>query len=178
MSGFRRLALTPLGKAPVVVAIVLGAVVPIAVAVLALSRAQNGDVSPAAVLVFQAVVALVTMSLLLPLWRREASFDGQRLRVKSTLYTREAPLEDFLLDQARVVDLRDGGEFRPFIKTNGVHLPGFLSGHFRLRNWRKAFCLVSDRAKVLALPHRDGRVWLISLQHPQAVLDILRRPRA
>ena len=39
-----------------------------------------------------------------------------------------------------------------------------------------AFALIKGAAlAVLVLPHADGRLWLISLLHPQAVLDILRR---
>lgn len=175
MSEFRRLALTPLGKAPIAFAIFLGAGVPIFFAVGLLFVLERGDLAPLSLLVLQALVALVTLGLVLPLWRREASFDGSRLRVKATWYTRESPLSDFRLDQARVVDLREQREFKPFIKTNGYGLPGLMAGHFRLRDRRKAFCLVTDPAKVLALPHADGRVWLLGLEHPQAVLDILRR---
>ena len=178
MSADRRLALSPLGKAPLVFALVVGGVVPTIAAVVALMQVERGDLSPALLLLIQAAIAAVTLALVLPLWRREALFNGERLKVKSTWYTLESPLSDFLLDQARVVDLREHTALKPLIKTNGLHLPGLMSGHFRLRDLGKAFCLVSDRAKVLALPHRDGRVWLISLEHPQAVLDILRRPRA
>lgn len=175
MTDFHRLALPPLGKAPVVFAVVLGGIVPIIVAILALMQLESGELSPAILLAIQGGIALLTLGLVLPLWRREASFDGRRLRVKATWYTRESPLSDFQLDQARVVDLREHLEFKPVIRTNGMALPGLAAGHFRLRNLRKAFCLVTDPARVLALPHVDGRVWLLSLQHPQAVLDILRR---
>jgi hypothetical protein len=153
----------------------VGGVVPVIVAIFALMQLESGDISPALLLVIQGAIALLTLGLVLPLWRREASFDGQRLRVKATWYTRESPLSDFLLDQARVVDLREHTEFKPFLKTNGLSMPGLVAGHFRLRDLRKAFCLVSDPARVLALPHADGRLWLLSLRHPQAVLDILRR---
>ena len=175
MSGFRRLALTPLGKGPVLFAVLLGAVAPVFFAVGSLVVLEKGDLTPLALLGLQALVALVTLGLVLPLWRREASFDGQRLRVKATWYTRESPLLDFQLDQARVVDLQEHRELKPFVKTNGYALPGLMAGHYRLRDLRKAFCLITDPGKVLALPHADGRVWLLSLQHPQAVLDILRR---
>jgi hypothetical protein len=175
MTTDRRLALAPLGKAPVVFAVALGGVVPIIVALFALMQLESGEISPALLLVIQGGIALVTLAVVLPMWRREASFDGQRLRVKATWYTRESPLSDFRLDQARVVDLREHREFKPMLKTNGMGMPGLMAGHFRLRDRRKAFCLVTDPARVLALPHADGRIWLLSLQHPQAVLDILRR---
>ncbi len=171
----RRLALTPLGKAPVVFAIGFGAVLPVAIALFAVLQVRSEALSPALMLLIQGIVAIAVLAIVLPMWRREASFDGRRLRVKATWYTREAPLSDFDLAAARVVDLREHSDFKPWLKTNGFALPGFQAGHFRLRDRRKAFCLVTDPARVLALPHADGRVWLLSLEHPQAVLDILRR---
>ena len=122
--------------------------------------------------------ALVILAVLLPMWRRQVAFDGKQLRVKATYYSRQSPLSDFRLDQARVVDTREHTEFKPRLKTNGFGLPGYWAGHFMLRDKRKAFCLVTDVSKVLALPHADGRVWLLSFEHPQAVLDILRRAAA
>ncbi len=177
MSTFHRLALPPLGKAPVVLALVLGALLPVAIAVLVVLQVRGGTLAPATMLAVQASLAVVVLAIVLPLWRREASFDGQRLRVKATFYTRESPLSEFVLDQARVVDLREHTELKPLIKTNGYGLPGLQAGHFRLRDGRKAFCLLTDRSRVLALPHADGRLWLLSLTHPQAVLDILRRAK-
>ena len=67
---------------------------------------------------------------------------------------------------------------KEMLKTNGFGLPGYWAGHFMMRDKRRAFCLVTDVSKVLALPHADGRVWLLSFEHPQAVLDILRRAAA
>ena len=172
----RNFAVPPLGKAALAFAWVLGAGFPGGVAVLLLILAREGAVPPLMVLAGQAVLEVTVLLVLLPLWRRRVAFDGRRLRVESTFYTREAPLIDFALHDARVVDLRERTELRPMLKSNGYALPGFHSGHFRLRDWkRRAFCLVTDPSKVLALPHADGRVWLLSFEHPQAVLDILRR---
>ena len=174
----RRLALTPMGKAPVFFAIGLGAVLPLVIAVVAILQVRSEALSPAFMLVIQGIVALSVLAVVLPMWRREASFDGKRLRVKATYYTRESPLSGFDLAAARVVDTREHTGFKASLKTNGFALPGLQAGHFRLRDGRKAFCLVTDPSKVLALPHADGRVWLLSLEHPQAVLDILRRAAA
>ena len=172
----RNFAVPPSRAAALAFAWVLGAGFPGGVAVLLLILAREGAVPPLMVLAGQAVLAVTVLLVLLPLWRRRVAFDGRRLRVESTFYTREAPLIDFALHDARVVDLRERTELRPMLKSNGYALPGFHSGHFRLRDWkRRAFCLVTDPSKVLALPHADGRVWLLSFEHPQAVLDILRR---
>ena len=172
----RNFAVPPPGKPAMAFAWILGAGFPLGIAVLLVSMARDGAIPPLLVLAGQALVAATVLLVLLPLWRRRVAFDGRRLRVESTYYTREAPIAEFDLDGARAVDLRERTELRPLLKSNGYALPGFHSGHFRLRDWkRRAFCLVTDPSKVLALPHADGRVWLLSFEHPQAVLDILRR---
>jgi hypothetical protein len=166
-----------MGKAPVVFAVVLGAAVPLGIAIALTVMVTHGELDPMVMLATQGLVALGCLAIVLPLWRREASFDGQRLQVKAAYYTRQSPLSAFDLDQALVVDLREHGTYGPLIKTNGVAMPGFWAGHFRLRDQRKAFCLVTDAAKVLVLPHADGTQWLLGLEHPKAVLDILRRSK-
>lgn len=172
---FRNLALPPIGKAAIWFAVVLGTLVPATTAVLAIAFARAEGEKAVLILAMQALVALLILAILLPMWRRQVAFDGKQLRVKATYYSRQSPLSEFRLDQARVVDTREHTEFKPMLKTNGFGLPGYWAGHFMLRDRRKAFCLVTDVSKVLALPHADGRVWLLSFEHPQAVLDILRR---
>jgi hypothetical protein len=176
---FRNFALPPIGKAAIWFAVVLGTLVPATIAVGAIAYLQSvGNPQVVPVLAMQALVAVLILAVLLPMWRRQVAFDGKQLRVKATYYSRQSPLSDFRLDQARVVDTREHTELKPLLKTNGFGLPGYWAGHFMLRDKRKAFCLVTDVSKVLALPHADGRVWLLSFEHPQAVLDILRRAAA
>lgn len=176
--GFRNFALPPIGKGAIWFAVALGTLVPAGTAALAIALTRDEPGAAPAILAMQALVALVILAVLLPMWRRQAAFDGRELRVKATFYTRRAALSEFDLDQARVLDVREHTDYKPLLKTNGFALPGFWAGHFMLRNRKKAFCLVTDPAKVLALPHADGRLWLLSFTHPQAVLDILRRAAA
>ncbi|WP_374605346.1 hypothetical protein [Arenimonas sp.] len=172
---FRNFALPPIGKAAIWFAVVLGTLVPATTALIIISLANASGDKAVFILATQAFVALLVLAILLPMWRRQVAFDGRQIRVKATYYSRQSPLSDFRLDQARVVDTREHTEFKPKLKTNGFGLPGYWAGHFMLRDRRRAFCLVTDVSKVLALPHADGRVWLLSFEHPQAVLDILRR---
>ena len=172
---YRNFAIGPFGKAAVWFAVGFGTLVPLAVAGIGIVAARKSGADPVGLLAMQALVAVAILAVLLPMWRREVAFDGKHVRVKATYYSRLAALSDFDLGRARVVDTREHTEFKPALKTNGLALPGYWAGHFRLRDRRKAFCLVTDPSKVLALPHADGRVWLLSFEHPQAVLDILRR---
>lgn len=175
----RNFALPPIGKSALWLAVALGTLVPAITAIGSIAYLDSvGDPQVLPVLAMQALVALLILAVLLPMWRRQVAFDGKQLQVKAAYYSRQSPLSEFRLDEARVLDTREHTAFKPFIKTNGLGLPGYWAGHFMLRDKRKAFCLVTDVAKVLALPHADGRVWLLSFEHPQAVLDILRRAAA
>ena len=83
-------------------------------------------------------------------------------------------LSELRLEQARVVDLDEHHEYRSGFKTNGFDMPGFKSGHFRMRGGGKAFCLLTDRNRVLVLPLRDGLL-LLSPEQPRVLLDDLKR---
>ena len=94
------------------------------------------------------------------------SFDGHELVLAATFYTRRIPIGPLDLDQARIINLAELTESKPALETTGFNLPGFLAGHCRLRNRAKAFCLLTDRERVLLLPQSDGTlVLLLSLIH-------------
>ncbi|MCD7100353.1 PH domain-containing protein [Stenotrophomonas sp. MMGLT7] len=120
------------------------------------------------------VAAALLAALSLALRRRRIAIDGTRLRVASTFYTRRIAVRELDLDRARIVDLAEHDEFAPRLKINGYGLPGLRSGHYRLRNGVRAFCLLTDSERVLVLPQRDGRCLLLSPEKPQALLARLR----
>lgn len=100
--------------------------------------------------------------------RFELSAEG--LRVRGDLYGRFLPAGEFDLGGARAVDLSREEPFRPKLRTNGVGLPGYLSGWFRLRNGEKALLFVTDRTRVARLPLRGGSCLLLSVADPEAFL--------
>lgn len=106
--------------------------------------------------------------------RRHIRLDNRELQVTATLYTRKVAVETIDLARARVMSLDEHTEFKPRFKTNGFSVPGFQAGHFRLRNLSKAFCLITDRTRVLSLPLRDGGLILLSPEKPHNLLDRLR----
>ncbi len=124
------------------------------------------------------VPPLLVLSLgvpLLALRRRRIRIAGTELCVAATFYTRRIVVDALDLERARIVDLAEHTELKPALKSNGFNLPFFQAGHYRLRNRAKAFCLLTGRERVLALPQRDGRFILLSPEKPQALLDALRR---
>lgn len=120
------------------------------------------------------LVLLVGAGLALALRRRRIVLDNRQLQVQATLYTRTLAVEALDLDKARVLSLEEHTDLRPMLKTNGFSLPGFKAGHFRLRNLTRAFCLVTDATRVLALPLRDGGMLLLSPARPADLLARLR----
>ena len=99
--------------------------------------------------------------------------------MRAALFRQRVAVAQLDLDRARIVDLAERTELRPVVKTGGLSLPGFHAGRFRLREkFARAFCLLTDRRRVLWLPLRDGKdQLLISLEHPQALLDALKAGR-
>ncbi|MCC7664081.1 PH domain-containing protein [Stenotrophomonas rhizophila] len=117
---------------------------------------------------------LVTVVVSGAYFRRRIRLQGNTLEVVSTFYRKQVALDALQLEQARVVDLAEHGSLKPLVKTNGYAVPGFQSGHFRMRDRRKAFCLVTDPSRVLYLPLRDGSVLVISPQQPRQLLEALQ----
>jgi len=157
--------------------VLLGGVLPLAIiAVLWLwaPPAQLSGVGPALV-----VVPAVVAALLLAMKRRSVELRDGVLDVRGALFRHRVAVTQLDLARARIVDLAERTELRPILKTGGMSVPGFHAGHFRLREkLGKAFCLVTDRHRVLWLPLRDGKgQLLISLEQPQALLDALRATR-
>ncbi|MCF3480977.1 hypothetical protein GUV60_13160 [Stenotrophomonas maltophilia] len=121
------------------------------------------------------VIAVLGIGLGAAFFRRRVELADNVLDVRSTMYRRRVPVAQLRLDQAEVVDLQRDPRYGICFKTNGYAMPGFYSGHFRLQGGAKGFALVTNRARVLALPVRDGSTLLLSLDRPQALLDALRK---
>lgn len=132
-----------------------------------LAYRQHGPVALLAPLLL--TIALLAMR------RRSVSLGNGALEVQAAFYRKRIALAELDLQRARVVDLAEHTQLQPRLKTNGYAIPGFYAGHFRLRGQPgKAFCLITDRRRVLWLPLRDGSQLLLSLKQPQALLDALR----
>ena len=123
---------------------------------------------------FTAIFVIAFLVLAWAAKRRAIALDDGVLDVLATFYRRRVPAQEIDLDASRVIDLRERGEWRPWIKTNGYALPGLYAGWFRSRNWTRLFCLVTDRQRVLLLPLRSGGALLLSAARPSDVLDALR----
>ena len=106
--------------------------------------------------------------------RRRIVLHEDSLEVLSTFYRKRVPVSAMRLEEARIVDFAEHGRYKPSIKTNGYGVPGFQSGHYRMADRSKAFCLITDSSRVLYLPLRDGSALVISPERPRVLLDALQ----
>ncbi len=155
----------------------LGGILPLAIIVgvwLSRDAAFTTGVLPALL-----IIPLVLGLMLLAMARRSVQLRDGVLDVRAAMYRKRVAVAELDLQRARVVDLQEHTELRPVFKTNGIFLPGYHAGHWRLREkLGKAFCLLTDRRRVLWLPAHDGATQLLlSLERPQALLDALRAVR-
>ena len=101
----------------------------------------------------------------------EVNSDG--LRIKGAVYGRFIPKESFILGDSRVLNLNFESELRPVRRTNGIGLPGYSSGWFKLANSEKALLFVTNRDRVVYLPTTEGYSVLLSSAVPELFLETL-----
>ncbi len=118
-------------------------------------------------------IAAVILGVGLAMRRRRITIEGRDLVVAAAFFTQRINIDALDLAGARSVDLAEHTEFAPMIKLKGYDLPGFRAGGYLLRNRARAFCLLTARDRVLVLPRRDGKFFVLSPEKPQMLLSAL-----
>ncbi|MET0581304.1 MAG: PH domain-containing protein [Pseudoxanthomonas sp.] len=181
-----RLQLVPPGTRPRLWMFGLCVLLPSLVTIAALLAVSTGrthwDFAGADPIVVGIAIIVTELVVLLAVWalldramrRHRLSLSPTSLEIRTSFYSRAVPLSELKLGDARVLDLDERTEFKPGLKTNGYSLPGFHSGHFRLRNGDKAFLAVAGERRALWLPTTNGAGLLLQPQQPDALLNRLR----
>ncbi len=73
------------------------------------------------------------------------------------------------------MDLKQQREYAARWKTNGIGMPGYQAGWFRLRKKEKALLFVTNPRQVIYLPTGKGYSVLFSPEKPQECLQALIR---
>jgi len=181
-----RLQLVAPGKQPRVWNFCLCVLLPVLITVAALLAVKGGnthwDFAGGDPLKVGAAIVGIELLLVSAIWalldramlRHRLALSADSLEVKTSFYSRTVPLSELRLDQARVVDLDERTELKPGTKSNGYSVPGFHSGHFRLRNGQKAFVAIAGERRALWLPTVGNAGLLLQPQQPEALLNRLR----
>jgi hypothetical protein len=122
------------------------------------------------------MIALAALFIYLAMATRNVSFEvsGEKLKITGDLYGRAIPISTLKLEEMRAMNLKHEHEYRPRWRTNGVGMPGYLSGWFKLRNGNKALLFVTDQSRVVYIPTLNGYTLIVSTQRPDAFMDALR----
>lgn len=102
------------------------------------------------------------------------ALNAQAIGIDTGFSTRLVALQRLAPRGVREIDLKERPELRPLLRTLGLGLPGFSGGWYRLRDGRKALCLVTDRDRVTMLEDETGLVYLLSLTDPEPLRRALR----
>lgn len=121
-----------------------------------------------------AVVVVLVLLLMAAAGGARVVADEDALRVRAPLYGRTIPLASIDVGGARVLDLRAPSPHAPRVRTNGVGLPGFLLGWFRLHDGERGFLAVTARDRVTYLPTSEGYALLLSVADPERFLEWMR----
>tara|TARA_B100000519_G_scaffold187619_1_gene184503 strand:+ start:435 stop:887 length:453 start_codon:yes stop_codon:yes gene_type:complete len=122
--------------------------------------------------VFLAVFALGFAWLGWSMNRVSVSVTDETVELRAPFYGRVILRDSITTSELRVVDLNSEPGLNPGVRTNGVGLPGFLLGWFRLDNGERALIAVTDRGRVVYVPYVEGLL-LVSVADPAAMLDSL-----
>ena len=96
------------------------------------------------------------------------------LQINIPIYGRSVPLDRIDLESPRVIDMTASREVQLTLRTNGLGVPGYLLGWFRVAQDGRALVALTDRSTVAWVRLTDGTALLFSLRDPDAFLDALQ----
>ena len=85
------------------------------------------------------------------------------------------PLSALCVSEARILQDRHDEDYGTSARTNGLGLPGLLSGWFRLQNGQRAFVYLVQAPTTVLVPTTENYVFLFDVRRPHDFLRALRR---
>jgi len=100
------------------------------------------------------------------------------LRITGTLYGRFIPKDQIQTGLARSINLSVEKDYRPSWRTNGIGMPGYGAGWFKLKNREKALLFLTDKSNVVYVPTTRGYSLLASVTDTGKFIDALKKSAA
>lgn len=104
--------------------------------------------------------------------------DERGLAIRSFPYSRTLAWSELVLDEAAIVDLREGSPYRPRRRTAGTSMGQLRAGWFRTADNSKALLFLTRPDQAVMIPTRKGHLLLLSVEEPARFLESLRRAAA
>ncbi len=123
------------------------------------------------------LVAVIGVFVFISYSARHATFTvtDDALRIRASFYGRTIPRSDIVADGVKVIDLNVDSGYQPRIRTNGIGLPGYAEGWFKLADKEKALLFLTDRSRVVYIPTTDNYSVLLSVREAEEFADLLRQ---
>lgn len=163
--------ITPVSSRTIILTLLLTIGLPVVIAVAAM-MATRADGMFRWTLVVAAFAAPVAAILLWTMSRNELRISDGQLAIKAGFYGTRLPVSDLRVDEAHTLSPRDAGEHAARWRQNGIGLPGYQAGWFKLRNGDRAFLLMTSPQGV-AVPTRAGTWVVVSPARPAEFLAAL-----
>lgn len=141
-------------------------------------------IAPASTTTFWVIVAIACIPLLLLAifgyisWSsRNTQFEvtDTDVRISGTLYGRTIPLSSIIPESIQRVDLNNDSPFALSWRQNGVGLPGFKVGWYRLRNGERALVYITDPQRAVYFKTRADHAVIATPSDPDAFIALVRR---
>jgi hypothetical protein len=108
---------------------------------------------------------------------RHTSFEvsDQGLRISKALYGRFIPKEQIAAEGVKVINLNIDAEYKPRLRTNGIGLPGYDEGWFKLKNNEKALLFVTNPSRVVYIPTNNNYSVLLSVREAEELAGLIKQ---
>lgn len=97
------------------------------------------------------------------------------LRISRTPYGRTIPWSSIDASGARAINLAIDSTYRPSLRTNGMSVPGYQVGWYRLGGSGKGLLFVTEPESVAAIPVKEGYTLLVSVEDAEEFIEAVRR---
>lgn len=101
----------------------------------------------------------------------EVSEEG--LNIRGGFYQRLIPAESIIVAESMHIDIGEESPYKPVHRTNGIGLPGYASGWFKLRNGERALLFITNPLRVAYIATREGYSVLLSVQETERFLQLI-----
>jgi hypothetical protein len=123
------------------------------------------------------LIAVIVLFIFIGHSSRNMTFtvNDEGLRIRGGFYGRMIPKSDILAEEVRVMNLDMETDYKPKWRTNGIGLPGYAAGWFKLQNKEKALLFVTDRSRVVYIPTSKDYSVMLSTTEAEELAGLLKQ---
>jgi hypothetical protein len=140
---------------------------------------KNSQFSPFVFIGIAGLVIIIAVSALFAYFGYSARntrfvLTNDGLRIKGCFYGRTIPKDLLVAQDVQILDLVHDKTHSPKIRRNGVGLPGYLEGWFKLKSGEKALLFLTNKEKAVYIPTNNSFSIILSPKQPEEFLKAIR----